>query len=144
MRRGQFNDSNDLMQQVAVRIIRAQERISFESDEHLMGYAFRAAKSVLIDEGRMRAKQPMQSSSFEDFDELIESEEADLWSDPEVKQIVDFFISTMSAREREIFELVVLEGLDSRIAAEKMGITEASARSLLRHVRLRFKTAMYA
>jgi RNA polymerase sigma factor (sigma-70 family) len=137
-RHGVYEDDQDLVQQVAVRLITAETKI--DSDDQLLAYGLRAARWVLADYWRgslHRASLPLG----EDF-EQVASEEPSQESRLESRQILQQAMEAMSPRELEAFSAVVLEGLSEEEVAARMAISPSSVRSLLRHARKRAQTSL--
>lgn len=134
---GVYEDDQDLAQQVAIRLITAEEKI--ESDEQLLAYGLRAARWVLADHWRASVRRSFLPLD-EDFEEVA-SEEPTQERRLESRQLLQQAMEAMSPRELEAFTAVVMDGLSEEEAAARMAISTSSVRSLLRYARKRAITS---
>ena len=134
---GPGDDAEELVQRHLVRAYRGLP--GFRGDSRVTTWIFRIATNIWIDmqrskQSRRTVEEPLvremeQSVSAPDepADERLTREEAG--------ELVRSYFSQLSPRQREVLELVDLQGLEPSEAAEALGVTASTARVHLHRAR---------
>jgi RNA polymerase sigma-70 factor (ECF subfamily) len=134
------DEAEDVAQLVLLRL---HERIDqFEGRSRFTTWLYRITRNVAYsraERARQRAevlerRSPEIVALYEDAGERE--------SDDRLEALVQFCVAELAPRQREVFELCDLQGLNSTEAAAKLGITPSTARGLLMKARRRIRLRM--
>lgn len=125
VRTGDADQAEDVAQEVAIRIVRRPPSVAGDS---LAAWLYRVTANVANDLRRKRRRW----RSAED-DEIVALPDAtrnalDALVGAEAAALLSDFMSSLSTRQREVLQLVDVDGFSAVEAAEVMGIDAATAR----------------
>ena len=141
---GPGDDAEELVQRTLVRVYRGLPR--FRGESRVTTWIFRIAANSWIDMQRSQQSQrtveePMVTeleqsvpAPGEPADERLAREEAG--------ELVRSYFNELAPRQREVLELVDLQGLEPSEAAEALGVTPSTARVHLHRARRILRSAI--
>jgi len=138
------DDAEDVAQLVLVRM---HERLSeFEGRSRFASWLFRITRNVAL--GRRRAetrRSALLARKLASSQAVAQSsEENDAVDSARIRGIVRSYFDELSPRQREVFELVELRGMDTGKVAEELGIEPSTVRVLLLRARRTIRARILA
>jgi RNA polymerase sigma-70 factor (ECF subfamily) len=134
------DEADDVAQLVLLRL---HDRIDqFEGRSRFTTWLYRITRNVAY--SRSHRSQQQSAVLERRMDELTETHaNATVETEDErLQELVQFCVSQLPPRERQVFEMIDLRGLNSTEVAEKLGITASTARGLLKKARSRIRLRM--
>lgn len=128
---GDATEADDLTQEVLIRMIRNLDALP--EPPRLAGWLYTVTRNAAADRFRSRSRQRIAVDS-EDILEAAVSESSNPASDAERVELGDVLRSAfdeLPRRQREVFDLVELQGIPATEAAEILGIRATSVRGNL-------------
>ena len=128
---GDATEADDLTQEVLIRMIRNLDALP--EPPRLAGWLYTVTRNAAADRFRSRSRQRIAVDS-EDILEAAVSESTNPASDAERVELGDVLRSAfdeLPRRQREVFDLVELQGIPATEAAEVLGIRATSVRGNL-------------
>lgn len=128
---GDATEADDVTQEVLIRMIRNLDTLP--EPPRLAGWLYTVTKNASADRFRSRSRQRAAADS-EDILESAVSDGANPASDAERGELGDLLLSAfheLPSRQREVFDLVELQGIPAIEVAEILGIRATSVRGNL-------------
>ena len=128
---GDAADADDVTQEVLIRMIRNLDALP--EPPRLAGWLYTVTRNAAADRFRSRSRQRTAADS-EDILASAVSDSADPRSDAERNELGELLLSAfheLPSRQREVFDLVELQGVPATEAAEMLGIRATSVRGNL-------------
>ena len=128
---GDAADADDVTQEVLIRMIRNLDALP--EPPRLAGWLYTVTRNAAADRFRSRSRQRTAADS-EDIVASAVSDSADPASDAERNELGELLLSAfreLPNRQREVFDLVELQGVPATEAAEMLGIRATSVRGNL-------------
>ena len=129
-------DREDVAQEIFVRLFRHLH--TFKLGRSFRGWLYRIAVNVVHDHRLRMAKRFHREAPWSDGLEALPDEAAGPgeWADAaQQRERLELALDGLSERERAVFVLVELSGLDRREAARSLGITSITVRRHLSRAR---------
>jgi RNA polymerase sigma-70 factor (ECF subfamily) len=137
---GEPADADDLTQDVLIRMIRRLE--TFQGDARFDTWLYAMTRNAALDRirksGRTRriSDDPLAQIALEPRGAPDPSRRVEL---DELREMLETFFHDLPPRQREVFDLVELQGYAASEAAEIMGVAAASVRAHLFKARRRLR-----
>lgn len=142
---GNPSDAEDVAQQVLMKMMASME--GFDGRSRVTTWAYRITKNASLDHQR-RAKRDRRLAEKADRLALAEPPRLDdPLDDIEMKRtmrLIGILLAELPMRQREVFDLVDLQGLEPREAAELLEMNPNTLRVHLLRARRRMRTEMLA
>ncbi|MDE2875989.1 MAG: RNA polymerase sigma factor [Gemmatimonadota bacterium] len=142
---GDPTDAEDVAQQVLMKMMASME--GFDGRSRVTTWAYRITKNASLDHQR-RAKRDRRLAEKADRLALAEPPRLDdPLDDIEMKRtmrLIGILLAELPMRQREVFDLVDLQGLEPREAAELLEMNPNTLRVHLLRARRRMRTEMLA
>jgi RNA polymerase sigma-70 factor (ECF subfamily) len=125
-------DADDLTQDVLVRMLEKLDTFGGRSEFGTWLYAM--TKNAATDRVRGTARRERLTGHARAYDALLPAPTQDpsrLAERSELRRLLEAFFHELPDRQREVFDLVELEGLSSSEAAARMGLEPVSVRAHL-------------
>ena len=123
------SDSEDIVQDVIVKLLQANEKMHFKSVEHLKHWLIRVTINRCNDYWRISIRHPLiPLDNIHDEAILYENED----------ESVD--LTLLHPKERQILRLYYYEGFSTREISYKLDISESSVRKRLSRARQKLRT----
>lgn len=137
---GDPDDADEVTQTVLIRLHRALG--GFRGDARFTTWLYRLTHNAVTDALRRRTRRERRTAPLEEFDGATSpTEGADARMEAaEAAAIVGSFFAELPARQREVFDLVDLQGYTIAEAAEMLGIEAVTARVHLLRARRTLRT----
>ena len=145
VRTGDPSDADDLTQDVLVQMIRKLE--GFKGDAQFGTWLYSITRNAAADRYRKDERRARLAESPGAYDALVPAaveDPARLAERTEVRAALEVFFEELPERQREIFDLVELQGLPSTDVAELLGIEPVSVRAHLFKARRRLRERILA
>ncbi len=133
-------EADDLTQDVLVQMIRKMEY--FHGDARFSTWLYTVTRNAASDRHRKQARRKRLAESPKAYLELVPQAANDPAKDAERRELGDMlsvFFEQLPGRQREIFDLVELQGLSGAEASELLGIEPVSVRAHLFKARRRLR-----
>ena len=133
-------EADDLTQDVLVQMIRTMS--SFEGDARFSTWLYTVTRNAAADRHRKHARRNRLMESPKAYFELVPKAANDPAKDAECRELGDMlrvFFERLPGRQREIFDLVELQGLSGAEVSELLGIEPVSVRAHLFKARKRLR-----
>lgn len=137
------NDREDVAQEIFVRVFRHLR--TFKPGRSFRGWLYRITVNAVHDHrSRMSRRARRESPWTERLDEIPDVSQApgDDAIARERRRVVEAALGALSERERAVFVLVEMEGLERREAARTLGITSITVRRHLSRARARLRAIL--
>lgn len=134
------NDHDEAEDVAQLVLLRLHERIDqFEGRSRFTTWLYRITRNVAYSRAQRarRRAEAFARRSPEIADSVEQDTERE--SHDRLEALVHFCVSELAPRQREVFELCDLQGLNSTEAAARLGITPSTARGLLMKARRRIR-----
>lgn len=132
-----LNDREDVAQEVFVRVFRSLGR--FRAGQRFGGWLYRITVNASHDYRRRRRRRPQEAH----WSDLSEKNATESGPDPERRlehrRRLERALEALSERERAVFVLCELEGLETRRVARTLGIAAVTVRRHLGRARGRLQ-----
>ncbi len=130
-------DLADLVQEVFVRAFSDRSRRAYDGLRDYGPYLYAIARNVLADWVRSRTREtPVSDTTLETMSEALGSlEEVPPWADPWTMRVVEAYVTTLPYELRRLHTLRHEDGLSQEQAAEQMGVSRQTIRTLEGHLR---------
>lgn len=141
---GRPHDAEEVVQDVMVKMVRRIDALPHEG-KRIAGWLHRVTRNAAID--RFRKQPRLQRVDAEVLAELAapeETEPADRVGRQELVDLLLGFLGELPRRQREVFDLVELQGISINDAASELRIRPASVRGSLFKARRRLRQRMIA
>lgn len=125
---GSRKDAEDVVQEVYIKVM-ARPELDFADPRALKSYLFRAVRNMTLD--RLKRKDALHRTV--DIIDREVMEEAFVEFDEQLIQRIGARMAALPARQRHVIQLIFVSGLRYKEAAEEMGITENTVKTLLRN-----------
>ena len=137
------DDREDVAQEVLVRVFRHLG--TFKPGRSFRGWLYRITVNVVHDHRYQVSRRARRESPWTDtLDETpdVSAAPRDHAVALEHRRVLETALGGLSERERAVFVLVEMEGLDRREAARSLGITSITVRRHLSRARARLRTIL--
>lgn len=138
------DDVDELVQRTLVRVYRGLP--SFRGDSRFTTWLFRIATNTWIDmERARRSRAEVEGPMVEGMEGVVAAVDDpidDRIARGEAVALVRRFVHELAPRQREVLELVDLQGLEPGEAAEAMGVSPSTARVHLHRARRTLRAAV--
>ncbi len=141
---GRPHDAEEIVQEVMMKMLRRIDYLPQEG-KRIAGWLHRVTRNAAID--RFRKRPPLQRADAEVLAELAapsETEPADRAGRQELVELLLDFLGELPRRQREVFDLVELQGISINDVASELRIRPASVRGSLFKARRRLRQRMIA
>ena len=138
---GDAAEADDLTQDVLIRMI--QKLDSFHGDAQFGTWLYSVTRNAATDRFRKQARRRRLATAPTAFEDLVPTGPEDPMKAVErreVSSLVRLFFAELPDRQREVFDLVELQGLSAAEASEMLGIEPVSVRANLFKARKRLRT----
>jgi RNA polymerase sigma-70 factor (ECF subfamily) len=136
------DEAEDLTQ---LSLIRMHERIAqFDGRSRFSSWLYRVVRNMAFDLRRSEARRLELERHVAILDATAADLDATADDDARFAAVVRDYRHALSAREREVFEMVDLRGLTAADTAMRLGIASATARVLLFRARRKLRARMLA
>jgi len=125
-------DADDLTQDVLVMMIRRLD--SFQGDALFSTWLYAVTRNAAADRFRKEARRARIAKDPGAYDLLLPSPADDPSKAPEraeLRELLRTFFEELPQRQREVFDLVELQGLPAAEVAERLGLEPVSVRAHL-------------
>jgi RNA polymerase sigma-70 factor (ECF subfamily) len=131
-------DVDDVLQEVLIRMHRSLGQL--REQDRFGSWVLRIAEHVIIDNARMRARQPLASPVAVEVGATADERptDAELLL-PELTECVALFVSRLPSPYREAVILTELEGLSQRDAAQLLGVSLSGLKSRVQRGRQKMR-----
>jgi RNA polymerase sigma-70 factor, ECF subfamily len=118
----------DSVQETFLRAFREGARSAYDGVREYGPYLRTIARNVLVD----RARSERREIPVDDLAPMLDATEApdEPWADAETMRIVEDYIASLDDELRSIHEARYVRGLSQNVAAETLGITRQTVRTL--------------
>jgi RNA polymerase sigma-70 factor, ECF subfamily len=130
-------DVDDVLQDVFVRMQRGLPAL--RDEDRLDAWLFQVARSAVADHGRARARHPLTVTDDPPERAAEEDDGDDRAALRSLAGCVALFVARLSSPYREAIEMVELQGLTAREAAERAGITVSGMKSRVQRGRAQLR-----
>ncbi|MBT8487826.1 MAG: RNA polymerase sigma factor [Gemmatimonadetes bacterium] len=141
---GSRDDAEELVQRTLVRVYGGLP--GFRGDSSVTTWIFRIATNIWIDmERSRRSRRTVEEPLVNEIEQAVAAldEPADeRMARQEQVELVRRYFSELAPRQREVLELVDLQGLEPSEAAEALGVTPSTARVHLHRARRTLRSAI--
>ena len=137
------DDADDVAQLVLLRLHARLDR--FEGRSRFTTWLYRLTRNVAfsrVARERSRAQLLAARTIEMDGEETVADDVRDEGTTVRLAQIARGYFDGLPQRQRDVYALCDVRGLNSREAAEKLGITPSTARGLLMKARRRIRLRM--
>jgi RNA polymerase sigma-70 factor, ECF subfamily len=142
-RTGDRVDADDLCQQVLIQVLRKLD--TFRGEARFTSWLFRIVRNEAVSRGRSRARREDRLRELIPQGEAAPPEDGASRAPPEdpagavdterlLSRVEECFLA-LSPRQRQVFQLVELEGWSAADAARELGVAPATVRVLLLRAR---------
>ena len=141
---GRPHDAEEVVQEVMLKMVRRIDSLPREG-KRIAGWLHRVTRNAAID--RFRKQPRLQRVDAEVLAELAAPEETEPAGRAGRQELVDLllgFLGELPRRQREVFDLVELQGISINDAASELRIRPASVRGSLFKARRRLRQRMIA
>lgn len=141
---GRSHDAEEVVQEVMMKMLRRIDSLPQEG-RRIAGWLHRVTRNTAID--RFRKQPPLQRADAEVLAELAapaETEPADRAGRQELVDLLLDFLGELPRRQREVFDLVELQGISISDVASELRIRPSSVRGSLFKARRRLRQQMIA
>lgn len=141
---GRSHDAEEVVQEVMMKMLRRIDSLPQEGTR-IAGWLHRVTRNTAID--RFRKQPPLQRADAEVLAELAapaETEPADRAGRQELVDLLLDFLGELPRRQREVFDLVELQGISISDVASELRIRPSSVRGSLFKARRRLRQQMIA
>ncbi len=141
---GRPHDAEEVVQEVMLKMLRRIDSLPQEG-KRIAGWLHRVTRNTAID--RFRKQPPLQRADAEVLAELAapaETEPADRAGRQELVDLLLDFLGELPRRQREVFDLVELQGIAISDVASELRIRPSSVRGSLFKARRRLRQRMIA
>lgn len=141
---GRPHDAEEVVQEVMLKMLRRIDSLPQEG-KRIAGWLHRVTRNTAID--RFRKQPPLQRADAEALAELAapaETEPADRAGRQELVDLLLDFLGELPRRQREVFDLVELQGIAISDVASELRIRPSSVRGSLFKARRRLRQRMIA
>jgi RNA polymerase sigma-70 factor (ECF subfamily) len=138
------DDAEDVAQLVLVRM---HERLSeFEGRSRFGSWLYRITRNVALERRRAETRRStLLARELTLTQAVTQASDANAAADSaRLRLIVSSYFNELSPRQREVFELVELRGMDAGKVAEQLGIEPSTVRVLLLRARRTIRARMLA
>jgi RNA polymerase sigma-70 factor (ECF subfamily) len=138
------DDAEDVAQLVLVRM---HERLDdFEGRSRFASWLYRITRNVALERRRLEARRIALLARDAELTRAMSAQDAtvDASDDVRVRDLLVRQLQALPPRQREVFELVDLNGINAADAAKQLGIEASTARVLLLRARRTIRTRMLA
>ncbi|MDE0690942.1 MAG: sigma-70 family RNA polymerase sigma factor [Gammaproteobacteria bacterium] len=141
---GRPHDAEEVVQEVMMKMLRRIDSLPQEG-KRIAGWLHRVTRNAAID--RFRKRPPLERADAEVLAELAapaETEPADRAGRQELVDLLLDFLGELPRRQREVFDLVELQGIAISDVASELRIRPSSVRGSLFKARRRLRQRMIA
>ncbi len=134
-------DADDLTQDVLVHMIRRIE--SFQGDARFSTWLYTVTRNAAADRHRKRTRRTRLAETPKAYWELLPADSSDPAKETERRELGEMlrvFFDRLPDRQREVFDLVELQGLSGTEVSELLGIEPVSVRAHLFKARTRLRS----
>lgn len=142
---GDPNDAEDVAQQVLMKMMTSME--GFDGRSRVTSWVYRITRNASLDHQRRRKRERRLAEKAEWLARAEPPRPADPLDDIEMKRtmgLIRTLLGELPMRQREIFDLVDLQGLDPKEAAELLEMNPNTVRVHLLRARRRMRGEMLA
>ncbi len=142
---GDPTDADDLTQDVLIQMIRKLD--AFHGESRFTTWLYVITRNAAVDRHRNRHRRARLADEPAAYEALVPSEAEDPSRHAEraeLRALLRAFFEELPERQREVFDLVELQGLPAREAAERMGLEPVSVRAHLFKARKRLRARILA
>lgn len=139
------NDHDEADDVAQLVLLRLHERIDqFEGRSRFTTWLYRITRNVAYSRAHRanRRAEALERRMPEMANDQVNEAERD--ADGRLEGLVQFCVAELPPRQRQVFELCDLQGLNSTEAAAKLGITPSTARGILMKARRRVRLRILA
>lgn len=126
------NDADDILQDVFFQLVKTVDE-AMSPIEQVTSWLYRVARNTIINKGKKKTEEKLSSYTNNDGDEILEDFAEILFnnesSSPETEYMrslvweeLEVALSQLPPEQQEAFELMEMEGLPAKEAAEIMGV----------------------
>lgn len=142
---GDPNDAEDVAQQVLMKMMTSME--GFDGRSRVTSWVYRITRNASLDHQRRRKRERRLAEKAEWLAQAEAPRLVDPLDDIEMKRtlrLIRTLMRELSMRQREVFDLVDLQGLEPKEAAELLEMNPNTLRVHLLRARRRMRSEMLA